>query len=99
MYSSLKLSGRARRRMTAVACTTAIAITVSCSGGSSDDSEQTPTPPTQPVIPALPSPEVAAAELELTLFHGHLIVKSRRSPRCRNITYPSRRTHRNFASR
>ena len=38
-------------------------------------------------------------KLELTLFHGHLIVKSRRSPRCRNITYPSRRTHRNFASR
>ena len=63
MYSSLKLSGRARRRMTAVACTTAIAISVSCSGGSSDDSEQTPTPPTQPVLPAQPSPEVAAAEL------------------------------------
>jgi len=38
-------------------------------------------------------------DLELTLFHGHLIVKSRRSPRCRNITYPSRRIQRNFANR
>jgi len=41
----------------------------------------------------------ASIRLELTLFHGHLIVKSRRSPRCRNITYPSRRIQRNFANR
>jgi hypothetical protein len=39
------------------------------------------------------------SNMELTLFHGHLIVKSRRSPRCRNITYPSRYIQRNVASR
>lgn len=71
MYSSLKVSGRARRRITAIACTAAIALVAGCGGSSSNDdapptsasaSAPDPVPVPAPVAPAQPAPEVVAAE-------------------------------------
>jgi beta-glucosidase len=76
MHSSPTFSRRAQLRITAIACTMAIAITVGCGGGSSDDAVIAP--PAGPALVAAAEQRATAMLAQMTLdekvnmLHGEL---------------------------
>ncbi len=77
MIASLKFSGRARRRLMAIACVAAISIVTSCGGDTKDDVVVAP-PPVQTSLEAVAEKRAVAKLAEMTLddkvnmLHGEL---------------------------